>query len=171
MTCGTEQNKTNFQIIAKYTYSIHSTEMSAMHWQPVVCVNQSIATFSWQKHCVLRDWRLISRDLCRAHKPDGVSPRRGEQLMLSGRLILQWRQCHHQQVLKEREKCVSWFWNTVACNNNNNHNNTNRSCIYRHVYRWLKTVFGLVIGFIDHLHVATTMNYNTLRITVTITHK
>jgi hypothetical protein len=34
-----------------------------------------------------------------------------------------------------------------------------------------KTGFGLVIGFLDHLQVVTTVNYNTLRITVIITHK
>jgi hypothetical protein len=33
---------------------------------------------------------------------------------------------------------------------------------YFHVYQWLKTGFGLVIGIIDHLHVVATINYNTI---------
>jgi hypothetical protein len=34
-----------------------------------------------------------------------------------------------------------------------------------------KTVFGLVIGFIDNLQVVTTINYNTPKITVIVTQK
>jgi hypothetical protein len=42
---------------------------------------------------------------------------------------------------------------------------------YCHVYQCVRMVFGLVIGFINHLHVVTTINYNTSKITVIITHK
>jgi hypothetical protein len=42
---------------------------------------------------------------------------------------------------------------------------------YCHVRQWLKTGFWLVIGFIYHLQVLTTINYNTCKITVIITHK
>jgi hypothetical protein len=37
-----------------------------------------------------------------------------------------------------------------------------RSCVYCHVYEWLQTGFGLVIGFINQSQVATTTKYNTL---------
>jgi hypothetical protein len=43
--------------------------------------------------------------------------------------------------------------------------------ISRRVYQWLKTGFGLINGFIDHLEVVTTITYNTSKITVIITHK
>jgi hypothetical protein len=33
---------------------------------------------------------------------------------------------------------------------------------YCHVYQWLETGFGLVIGFINNLQVVTTINYNTI---------
>jgi hypothetical protein len=33
---------------------------------------------------------------------------------------------------------------------------------YCHVSQWLKTGFGLVIGFISHLQVVTTINYYTI---------
>jgi hypothetical protein len=42
---------------------------------------------------------------------------------------------------------------------------------YCHVYQWLQTVLRLVIGYINHLQGVTTNNYNTLKITVIITHK
>jgi hypothetical protein len=34
-----------------------------------------------------------------------------------------------------------------------------RNFKYCHVYGWLNKEFGLVIGFIDHLQVVTTINY------------
>jgi hypothetical protein len=43
--------------------------------------------------------------------------------------------------------------------------------IYCHVTQWIKTGFGLVIGFIDHLQIVTTITYNTSKIPVIITHK
>jgi hypothetical protein len=33
---------------------------------------------------------------------------------------------------------------------------------YCHVYEWLYTGFGLVIGFVDHSQIVTTINYSTL---------
>jgi hypothetical protein len=34
--------------------------------------------------------------------------------------------------------------------------------MYRHVHVWLQTKYGLVNGFIDHLQVVTTNNYNVI---------
>jgi type IV secretory pathway TrbD component len=34
--------------------------------------------------------------------------------------------------------------------------------LWRNVFQWLKTGFGLVIGFINHLQVVTTTKYNTI---------
>jgi hypothetical protein len=33
---------------------------------------------------------------------------------------------------------------------------------YRHVYGWLKTGFGLIIGFINYLQIVTAINYYTI---------
>jgi hypothetical protein len=44
-------------------------------------------------------------------------------------------------------------------------NFTRHTLWYCQVYQWLKTGFGLVIGFIDHLQVVTTISSYTLKIT------
>jgi hypothetical protein len=38
----------------------------------------------------------------------------------------------------------------------------NLNVLYCHVYQWLKTGFGFIIGFIAYLQVVTTNNYNTV---------
>jgi hypothetical protein len=43
--------------------------------------------------------------------------------------------------------------------------------VYGHVYQWLKTGFGFVIRFTDHLQVVATINCNISKITVIITRK
>jgi hypothetical protein len=43
-------------------------------------------------------------------------------------------------------KCFGWHQNILCC----------------HVYAWLKTGIGLVIGFINNLQIVTTNNYNTI---------
>jgi hypothetical protein len=65
---------------------------------------------------------------------------------------------------------------TVLFLSENNDKYINRTKKYYHAFEWLKTAFGLVIGFIDHLQIVSKSNYNaiaglrSLKITVTAAH-